>query len=69
MKNPEDIPEWLTKDTKYLLPKTCETKNQKNYRPTTCLSTTYKLLTSIITERTYSFQEQKELLSCKQKGC
>ena len=29
----------------------------------------YKLLTSIITERTYLFLEQKELLPCKQKGC
>ena len=69
MKNPEQIPEWLSKDITYLLPKASETNNPKNYRPITCLSTTYKLLTSIITERTHSFLEQKELLPCEQKGC
>ena len=69
IKNPEEIPEWLAKGITYLLPKKSETNNQKNYRPTTCFFTTYKLVTSIITERTYSFLEQKELLPCKQKGC
>ena len=69
MKNPEQIPQWLAKDITYLLPIASETNNPKNYRPITCLSTTYKLLTSIITERTHSFLEQKELLPCEQKGC
>ena len=46
-----------------------KTNNSKNYIATKCLSITYKLLTSIITERTYSFLEQKELLPCEQKGC
>ena len=44
-------------------------KHSKNCRPITCLSITYKLLTSIITERTCSFLEQKESLPCEQKGC
>ena len=69
MKNLEEIPEWLAKGITYLLPKVAETNNPKNYRPITCLSTTYKVLTSIITERTYSFLEQKELLPYEQKGC
>ena len=68
-KNAEEIPEWLAKGKGYLMPKTSETNNPKNYRPITWLSTIYKLLTSIITERTYSFLEQKELLPCEQKGC
>ena len=67
MKNPKEIPEWLAKSTTYLLPKTSETNNSKNYRPITCLSATYKLFTSIITERTYSFQGEKEMLPCEQK--
>ena len=65
MKNPEKILEWLAKDITYLLPQMIETKNPKNYGPITCLSTTYKLLTSIITERIYLFLEQKELLPCE----
>ena len=40
MKNPGKIPEWLAKDITYLLPKTSEANNPKNYRPITCLSTT-----------------------------
>ena len=62
MKHPEEIPEWLAKGITYLLPKISETNNPKNYRPITFLSTTYRLLTFIITERTYSSLEQKELL-------
>ena len=58
-KNPEHIPEWLAKAITYLFPKTSETNHPKNYRSITCLSTSYKLLTSIITERTYLFLEQK----------
>ena len=33
----------------YLLPKTAETKNPKNYRRSTCLPTLYKILTSVLT--------------------
>ena len=58
-----------SKGITYILPKVSETNNPKNYRPITCLSTTYKLLTSIITERTYSSLEQKKLLPSEQKGC
>ena len=64
MKNPV---EWLAKGIAYLMPKTSETNNPKNYIPITCLFKTYKLF-SIITERTYSFLERKELLPCEQKG-
>ena len=66
---PEKTPEWLTQGTTYLLPKSDETNLPKNYRPITCLPTMYKLLTSIITERTYKFLEEQELLPAEQKGC
>ena len=69
MKNSEEIPQWLAKGITCLPPNVSETNNPKNYSPITRLSTTYKLLTSIITEHTYSFLEQKELLQCEQKGC
>ena len=42
VEQPSNIPGWLTKGTTYLLPKTADTTNPKNYRPITCISTTYK---------------------------
>jgi hypothetical protein len=42
VKHPEKCPEWLTRGTTYLLPKSEETRNPKNYRPITCLPTMYK---------------------------
>ena len=69
VETPENAPDWLSEGITYLLPKTKETKNPKNYRPITCLTTTYKLLTSILTERTYNFMESNELFPIEQKGC
>jgi hypothetical protein len=45
---PKQMPDWLTTGITYLLPKSGETKEQKNYRPITCLSTVCKMLTGII---------------------
>ena len=59
------LAEWVI----YLLPKTNDTVNPKNYRPITCLSTTYKLLTLIITERMYLFMEANDLFCIEQKDC
>ena len=69
IKTPTKCPEWLTQGLTYLLPKTEETKNPKNYRPITCLPTMYKILTSVITERTYNFLEVNNMLPPEQKGC
>ena len=66
---PESAPAWLTKGITYLHPKSNETENPKNYRPITCLTTLYKILTSIITERTYTFLDANDLLPTEQKGC
>ena len=40
----------------------------KNYRPITCLTTMYKILTSILTEYTYSFLIDSGLFLDEQKG-
>ena len=69
VKHPEKCPHWLTEGLTYLLPKTNDTRNPKNYRPITCLPTMYKLLTSIITERTYLYLEHNKMLPTEQKGC
>ena len=69
MENPEEVPKWMCEGTTYLLAKSNDTKDPKNYRPITCLSTTYKLLTSVLTDRTYSHLEQNDLFPLEQKGC
>ena len=69
MINPELTPKWFTQGVTYLLPKSNETSVPKNYQPITCLPTMYKILTSIITERTYNFLDNNNILPRKQKGC
>ena len=49
----KQIPQWLVSGITYLLPKSDEINNPKNYRSSTCLTTMYKILTSILTEYTY----------------
>ena len=69
IETPESAPKWLTLGMTYLIPKTEDTTNPKNYRPITCLSTMYKLLTSVLTERTYSHLNKWDLMPNQQKGC
>ena len=69
IENLKDSPAWLSEGITYLLPKTNDTVNPKNCRPITCLSTNYKLLTLIITERMYVFMGTNDLLfPVEQKG-
>ena len=69
IKNLEASPAWLSEGIIHLLPKTNDTVNPKNYRPIACLSTNYKLLTSIIIERMNVFMETNDLFPIEQKGC
>ena len=69
MQNPEKTPEWMCEGTKYLLDKSNDTKDPKNYRPITWLSTTYKLLTSVLRDRTYSHLKQNDLFPLEEKVC
>jgi hypothetical protein len=68
IEEPKKIPEWLTTGIMYLHPKSEDTKEPKNYRPITCLSTMHKTLTGIITRRISSHLEEQNLLPAEQKG-
>lgn len=47
----EEIPAWITEEKVTVVPKSAETKNLMDYRATTCLPTTYKILTKKISNR------------------
>ena len=61
-------PEWLVEGTTNLLPKKEETWIPKNYRPITCLLTTFKILTSVITDRLYNHLEKESVMTPEQSG-
>lgn len=69
IKDPECMPEYLTRGKTYMLPKDNDTKNPAKYRPITCLNTTYKLLTGILTDRLYAHLTRNGVLAEEQKGC
>jgi hypothetical protein len=47
----DSIPEWLTAEVTYLIPKNDNTENPKKYRAVTCLPKIQKFITSIISRR------------------
>ena len=69
MTDPKQKPPWLVNGITYLWPNSDETNNTKNYWPIAYLTTIYKILTSIITEYTYSFLIDSALFPYKQKKC
>ena len=69
IEHPEHLPDWFTTAQKYLLPKNKDTENPKNYRPITYLSTSYKVLTSILTERSYTHITRNDILPEEWRGC
>ena len=69
IQNPENTLKWMCEGTTYVFAKSNGIKDPKNYRLITCLSTSYKLLTSVLTDRTYSHLEQNNLSPLEQTGC
>ena len=65
--NPKTNPQWFTQVITCLLPKCNETNIPKNYRPITCLSTIYKILALIVTERSYKFLDANNIIPSEQK--
>lgn len=69
IENPGEMLTWFTQGITYLLLKSEDTKDPKNYQPVTCLPKMYKILTSVIIERTYSFLHEHQLLPIEQTEC
>ena len=69
MEGPNKVPDWLTTGVAYLLPKSGDSKEIRNYQPITCLTAMYKTLTGIIARRISSHMEEQNLLPAEQKGC
>ena len=63
-------PEWLPQGTTHLLKKSDAkaSTDPSNYRPITCLNTTWKLLTSVLTKHITEHLKDHQLLSVEQKG-
>ena len=68
IKDPKQTPDWLLEGATNLLPKKEETSIPKNYRPIACLPTTFKILTSVITDRLYSHLEKETIVTSEQRG-
>lgn len=69
MTTPEIIPEFLCEGITYLKPKNQNTNNPANFRPITCLNTSYKIITSCIATKITRHCTQNNIISEKQKGC
>ncbi|KAL0901581.1 hypothetical protein ABMA27_006802 [Loxostege sticticalis] len=69
IKGEEELPLFVTKGITHLLPKSRDTSNPSQYRPITCLSTLYKLITSCITFKINKHIEEHGILAEEQKGC
>ena len=68
VKDPKQTPDLLVEGTTNLLPKKEETWIPRNYRPIACLSTTFKILTSVITDRLYSHLQKEAIMTPEQRG-
>ena len=67
VKDQKQTPDWLVEGATNLLPKKEETWIPKNYRPIACLLTTFKILTSVITDRLYSHLEKEGIMTPEQR--
>eukprot|EP00957_Ditylum_brightwellii_P038525 2911788-Ditylum_brightwellii.AAC.1 len=66
--HPDLIPTWLTGGRTTLLYKKGDENIPKNYCPITCLPTTYKLITLLLTDRVYQHLIEEGILPPEQKG-
>ena len=64
-----DVPGWLAEGRTILVTKDSKKGTEVgNYRPTACLNLIWKLLTEILSDKTYDSLEENRLLPEEQKG-
>ena len=68
IKDQKQTPDWLVEGATNLLPKKEETWIPKNYMPIACLPNTFKILTSVNTDRLYSHLEKEAIMTPEQRG-
>ena len=56
------IPEWWPSGGTVLFPKTKNLSDEKNYRPITCLNTSYKILTGLVAKYVREHTAVNEML-------
>lgn len=66
---PDIIPPYFTLGLTHMLPKTGDPEDPKNYRPITCLSTVYKILTSVVNNKIKHHLKTENILAWEQNGC
>lgn len=69
IRNPRDLPSYLTHGITHMLPKKGDLSQPKNYRPITCLPSAYKILTSIISFKLNNHLKLNNILAWEQNGC
>lgn len=63
------LPNFLTTGVTHLAPKSNRASDPSQYRPITCLSTTYKVLTSILKTKIDRHIEENSIMAVNQNGC
>ncbi|XP_044760879.1 uncharacterized protein LOC123318334 [Coccinella septempunctata] len=66
--DPTTIPDFCTLGVTHLQPKDGDFRNPKNYRPITCLSTVYKVLTAVLTRYISQHLRNNNLMAREQNG-
>ena len=65
---PELIPTWITHGRTVLIPKSKELSDEKNYRPITCLNTSYKIFTGLLSKHMKNHADRNEIWDKSQLG-
>ena len=58
---PKLIPTWITHGQTVLIPKSKELSDEKNYRPISCLTTSYKIFTRLLSKHMKDHADKNEI--------
>ena len=68
LKQPEGLPRWFYTGTTYLIPKAQSPTSPSEYRPITCMTNLYKVVTRLVARELRDFVEVNGILSENQLG-